>query len=56
MEGSDVLRLVDSIHRDKGIAKDLLFEAIEQALLTASRKRWGSHGNLTVSIDRKSVV
>lgn len=52
MEGSDVLRLVDSIHRDKGIAKDLLFEAIEQALLTASRKRWGPHGNLTVTINR----
>lgn len=54
MEGTDVLRLVDSIHRDKGIAKELLFDAIEQALLTASRKRWGPHGNLTVTVNRVS--
>jgi N utilization substance protein A len=43
---------VDSIHRDKGIAKEILFDAIEQALLTASRKRWGPHGDLTVKINR----
>ena len=52
MEPADLLRLVDSIHRDKGINKELLFEAIEQALLTASRKRWGAHGELTVRINR----
>ena len=52
METSDLLRLVDSIHRDKGINKELLFEAIEQALLTASRKRWGPHGDLSVKINR----
>ncbi|MCY3024260.1 MAG: transcription termination factor NusA [Planctomycetota bacterium] len=52
MESSDLLRLVDSIHRDKGISKELLFEAIEQALLTASRKRWGPHGDLSVTINR----
>jgi len=52
MEPADLLRLVDSIHRDKGINKELLFEAIEQALLTASRKRFGPHGELTVRINR----
>jgi N utilization substance protein A len=52
MANQDLLRLVDSIHRDKGISKELLFEAIEQALLTASRKRWGPHGDLTVTINR----
>jgi N utilization substance protein A len=45
---------VDSIHRDKGINKEILFEAIEQALLTAARKRWGPHGELTVKINRFS--
>src|SRR5437762_11724989 len=52
MEATDLLRLVDSIHRDKGINKELLFDAIEQALLTASRKRWGPHGDLSVKINR----
>jgi len=52
MQGQEILRLVDSIHRDKGINKDVLFEAIEQALLTSSRKRWGPHGELSVKINR----
>ena len=52
MVGTEILRLVDSIHRDKGINKELLFDAIEQALLTASRKRWAPHGELTVKINR----
>ena len=52
MESGDLLRYVDSIHRDKGISKELLFEAIEQALLTSSRKRWGPHGDLMVKINR----
>jgi len=52
LESSDLLRLVDSIHRDKGINKEILFDAIEQALLTSSRKRWGPHGDLSVKINR----
>src|SRR5258707_524649 len=52
MEGTELLRFVDSIHRDKGISKELLFDAIEQALLTSSRKRWGPHGDLMVKINR----
>ena len=54
LETSDLLRLVDSIHRDKGISKDLLFEAIEEALLKASCKRFGPHGDLSVKINRIS--
>ncbi len=54
VEGSELLRLIDSIHRDKGIDKQLLFDAVEHALLTASRKRWGPHGELTVKINRIS--
>ncbi|GMV80293.1 MAG: hypothetical protein AMXMBFR7_14770 [Planctomycetota bacterium] len=50
--GAELLRLIDSIHRDKGINKEILFESIENALLTASRKRWGPHGDLTVRINR----
>ena len=54
MEGTDLLRFIDSIHREKGISKELLFESIEQALLTASRKRFGAHGELNVKINRFS--
>lgn len=52
MDGTELLRFIDSIHREKGISKELLFESIEQALLTASRKRFGAHGELNVKINR----
>ena len=31
----ELLRLIDAIHRDKDIDKEVLFDGIEQALLTA---------------------
>ncbi len=54
MDGTELLRFIDSIHREKGISKELLFDSIEQALLTASRKRFGPHGELNVKINRFS--
>jgi N utilization substance protein A len=52
MRNDELLHLVDSIHREKGISKDLLFEAIEQALLSAASKRWAMRGQLSVRINR----
>ncbi|MCX7806366.1 MAG: transcription termination factor NusA [Planctomycetota bacterium] len=54
MPNEELLRLVDSIHRDKGISKELLFEAIEQALVSASRRRFEASGDITVRINRES--
>src|SRR5262245_54546131 len=50
----DLLRTIDVIHREKDIDKEVLFEGIEQALLTAAKKRFGQKENLTVRIDRSS--
>ncbi len=36
----DLVRIVDSIHRDKNIPKDVLFEGIESALATAAKKHY----------------
>ena len=38
MNGPELLRIVDAIHRDKGIDKEIVFEGIEQAILSATRK------------------
>lgn len=54
MNGSEVLRVVDAIHRDKNIDKEIVFEGIEQAILSAARKHFGDSYELVVSIDRKS--
>jgi N utilization substance protein A len=48
----ELLRLVDSIHRDKGVNKDVLFKAVEEALSAAAKKRYKSEGNIVVTIDR----
>ncbi len=50
----EVLRLVDSIHRDKHIDREVVFSGIEQALLSALHKHFGSEGEVTVTIDREN--
>lgn len=52
MNASEVLRIVDAIHRDKGIDKEIVFEGIEQAILTALRKYYGDEDELTVTVVR----
>ncbi|HZN59418.1 MAG TPA: NusA N-terminal domain-containing protein, partial [Planctomycetota bacterium] len=37
----EILRLVDSIHRDKDIEKEVIFQGIEAALLSAVKKKVG---------------
>ena len=37
--GSEVLLMVDALSRDKGVDKEVIFQAIEAALATATRKR-----------------
>jgi N utilization substance protein A len=54
MEGAELLRIVDAIHREKDIDPEALFQAIESALLTAARRQYGTEGELLVRIDRTS--
>lgn len=39
----ELLSILDSIERDKGIKKEILIKAIESALVSAARKRLGKH-------------
>jgi len=50
----ELLRLVDSIHRDKDIEKEIIFRGIEDALLSAARKRLGQRDSIMVTIDRET--
>ncbi len=52
MNSLDFLRLVDSISRDKNIDKDLVFEDIETAMVSAARKAYGVEDGVYVKIDR----
>jgi len=50
----DLVRIVDSIHRDKNISKEILFDGIQSALATAARKHYPEAGDIEVRIDRDS--
>ena len=52
MNGDEIKRIVDAIHRDKAIDKDIVFEGIEQAILSAARKHFSEEEVLKVRIDR----
>ncbi len=48
----DLLRIVDSIARDKNIEKDSIFVDIETSLLSAARKFYGEADDVVCAIDR----
>jgi N utilization substance protein A len=54
MNPTEVLRIVDAIHRDKNIDKEIVFEGIEQSILSAAKKVYGEEEDVTVSVHRQS--
>jgi N utilization substance protein A len=51
---AELLRIVDAIHRDKEIDKDIVFTGIEQALLAAAHKFYGEEADVVVKVDRSN--
>ena len=54
MKPEEILRIVDAIHRDKNIDKEIVFQAIEAALVTALSRQYGETAVITIEIDRES--
>jgi N utilization substance protein A len=54
MNGADLLRIVDLMHREKNIPKEVIFEGIEAAVQLATERHYGDEEGITVSIDRES--
>ena len=54
MNPQDILRYVDSLHREKNIDKELVFAAIESAFQTAARRQFGEEADVRVQLDRES--
>ncbi|NLX96836.1 MAG: transcription termination factor NusA [Rhodopirellula sp.] len=52
MNPSELLRIVDAIHRDKNIDKEIVFEGIEAALISAAKKHYGEDEEIVIKIDR----
>jgi len=51
---SELMLVLDYIEREKGIEKSIIVSAIETALLSAARKRFGEEADLSVSIEQKT--
>jgi N utilization substance protein A len=54
MNGADLLRIVDLMHREKNIPKDVIFDGIEAALQLATEKHYGDEEGIAITIDRDS--
>ena len=52
MNASEILKVVDAIHRDKRIDKEIVFTGVEAAVATAARKQYGEGAVIEVTIDR----
>ncbi len=50
----DILLLVDALAREKSVAKDTVFLALEMALASATKKRFKDEVDVRVEIDRES--
>ena len=49
----EFMEALDELEKDRGIEKEILIDTIEQALLTAYKKNFGSAQNVRVEIDRE---
>lgn len=50
----EILMVVDAVSNEKGVDKDIIFEALEAALASATRKKHGEDMDARVSINRKT--
>lgn len=53
MNPNEVLRIVDAIHRDRNIDKEIVFQAIEAAYVSAAKKHYGDEAEIVITIDRE---
>ncbi|HLA74377.1 MAG TPA: transcription termination factor NusA, partial [Gammaproteobacteria bacterium] len=50
----EILLVVDAVSNEKGVSKNIIFEAIEAALATATKKRHSADIDVRVAIDRET--
>jgi N utilization substance protein A len=50
----EILLVVDSVSNEKGVSPEVIFEALELALATATKKRYSDEADVRVAIDRET--
>jgi N utilization substance protein A len=54
MNPNEILRIVDSLHRDKNIATEIVFKAIESGFASAAKRQYGETAEVVVTVDREN--
>lgn len=50
----EILLVAEAVSNEKGVPRGIIFEAIEQALATATKKRYDEEADIHVVIDRQT--
>src|ERR1700679_1602797 len=51
---TELLQIADSVAREKGLPKDSVLEAMEQAIQVAGRRKFGHEHDIRAEIDKKT--
>lgn len=51
---TEILQIADAVAREKGIGREQVIEALENAIQVAGRRKYGHEHNIKADIDRKS--
>ncbi|MBP8924225.1 MAG: transcription termination/antitermination protein NusA [Pseudomonadales bacterium] len=54
MNNKEILQVAEAVSNEKGVSPEIIFEAIEIALATATKKRYDEDSEIRVVIDRES--
>ena len=54
MDSNELIEALNQIEKEKGIDKEIIFEAIETSLVSACKKNFGSSANIKVIINRET--
>ena len=51
---NEILLVAESVSGEKGLSQEVIFEAIESALATATKRRYTEPSNIEVNIDKST--
>src|ERR1700677_4649109 len=51
---TEILQIADAVAREKGISRDIIITAMEQAIQTAARRKYGAEHNIQAAISHKT--
>jgi transcription termination/antitermination protein NusA len=54
MNGKNILVMVEVVSNEKGVEREIIFQALEAALASAAKEKYGDEADLRVAIDRET--